>query len=181
MTAITDSERHGAVTFKGNPMTLVGPALKPSDRAPDFKLIANDLSEVTLDDALANGTRAALLIVVPSIDTSVCSLETAKFNKQVRDLAQDKIATFTVSEDLPFAQKRWAEQEQVKSLQLLSDYKDHSFGKAYGVWIKELGLLARSVFIVDKSGTIRYANIVPEVALEPDYDEVIAAARAAAG
>lgn len=181
MTAITDAERTGVVTFKGNPMTLVGPALKTGDRAPDFQLVGNDLSEVTLNDALANGTRAALLIVVPSIDTSVCSLETAKFNKQVRDLAQDKIATYTVSEDLPFAQKRWAEQEQVKSLQLLSDYKHHTFGKAYGVLIKELGLLARSIFVVDNGGVIRYAHIVPEVAQEPDYDEVIAAARQVAG
>lgn len=181
MTAITDAERHGLVTFKGNPMTLVGPALKTGDRAPDFHLVGNDLSEVTLTSALADGTRAALLIVVPSIDTSVCSLETAKFNKQVRDLPDGKIATYTISEDLPFAQKRWSEAEQVKSLQLLSDYKDHSFGKAYGVWIKELGLLARSIFIVDKNGIIQFAQIVPEIAQEPDYDQVLAAARDVAG
>jgi thiol peroxidase len=181
MTAITDAERQGVVTFKGNPMTLVGPALKAADRAPDFHLVGNDLSGVTLNDALAGGSRAALLIVVPSIDTSVCSLETAKFNKQVRELPEGKIATFTISEDLPFAQKRWSEAEQVKSLQLLSDYKEHTFGRAYGVWIKELGLLARSIFIVDKNGIIQFAQIVPEIAQEPDYDEVLAAARDVAG
>jgi len=181
MTAITDAEREGVVTFKGNPMTLVGQALKTGDRAPDFHLVGNDLSEVTLKDALAGGSRAALLIVVPSIDTSVCSLETAKFNKQVRELPEGKVATFTISEDLPFAQKRWSEAEQVKSLQLLSDYKDHSFGKAYGVWIKELGLLARSIFIVDKNGIIQFTQIVPEIAQEPDYDQVLAAARDVAG
>lgn len=181
MTAITEAERQGVVTFKGNPMTLVGPALQAGDRAPEFRLVGNDLSEVTLQDALGGGSRAALLIVVPSIDTSVCSLETAKFNKQIRDLPEGKIATYTVSEDLPFAQKRWSEQEQVKSLQLLSDYKYHTFGKAYGVLIKELGLLARSIFIVDKGGIIRFAEIVPEVAQEPDYDQVIAAARDIAG
>ena len=177
MTAVTDQERQGVVTFKGNSMTLVGPALKMGDRAPEFHLVANDLSAVTLQDALGDGSRAALLIVVPSIDTSVCSLETARFNKQVRELPEGRIATFTVSEDLPFAQKRWAEHEQVKSLQLLSDYKDHLFGKAYGVWIKELGLLARSIFIIDKGGIIRFAQIVPEIATEPDYDAVLAAAR----
>jgi thiol peroxidase len=177
MTGILSQERTGAITFKGNPMTLVGPKLSAGDHAPHFHLTANDLSALSLDDALDSGSRAALLIVVPSIDTSVCSLETAKFNKQIRDLPKSKIATFTISEDLPFAQKRWAEHEQVADLQLVSDYKDHSFGPAYGVWIKDLGLLARSVFLIDKEAVLRYVHIVPEVAQEPDYDEVLAKAR----
>jgi thiol peroxidase len=177
MTGVLSAERQGVVTFKGNPMTLVGPRLTEGSPAPTFQVTANDLSTLTLEDALAGGTRAALLIVVPSIDTSVCSLETAKFNKQIRELPSEKIAAFTISEDLPFAQKRWAEHEQIANLQLVSDHKDHAFGHAYGVWIKELGLLARSIFLVDKQGTLRYVRIVPEVAQEPDYDEVIAKAR----
>ena len=171
-------ERSGVITFKGTPMTLVGPEIKPGDKAPDFALTANDLSTVTLSDALAGYTRAALLIVVPSIDTSVCSLETIKFNRHVTELPADKIAAYTVSEDLPFAQKRWCVAEKVTNLHLLSDYKGHAFGPAYGVLIRELGLLARAVFLVDRTGVVRTARIVPEVALEPDYVEVLSAARA---
>ena len=169
-------ERVGAVTFKGNPMTLLGPELKAGDKAPNFSLVANDLSALTLADALAGGTRAALLIVVPSIDTSVCSLETAKFNQHVQDIPTDKLATYTISVDLPFAQKRWAAAENVTNLSLLSDHKTHEFGVDYGVWLKELGLLARATFLVDKTGVVRMAAIVPEVAQEPDYDAVLAEA-----
>lgn len=178
MTEVGLPERKNVVTFKGNPMTLVGPELHVGDKAPGFSLVANDMSSVTLDTTLANGTRGALLIVVPSIDTSVCALETAKFNRQVAELPSDKIATYTISVDLPFAQKRWCTEEHVENLHLLSDYKEHTFGPRYGVLIKELNLLARSVFVVDKNSVIRYIEIVPEVALEPDYEAVIAAARA---
>jgi len=177
--AASGIERSGVITFKGNPMTLVGPELKVGQTAPDFSLIANDLSVVTLKDALAGNTRAALLIVVPSIDTSVCSLETAKFNHQVADLPKDKLATYTISVDLPFAQKRWAAAESVENLHLISDYKTHEFGHEYGVWIKELGLLARSIFLIDKSGTLQAVSIVSEVAQEPDYEQVLTDARKA--
>lgn len=174
-------ERKGVVTFKGNPMTLVGPEVKVGQAAPDFSLVAADLSALTLKDALANGSRAALLIVVPSIDTSVCSLETVKFNRHVAEIPTGKLATYTISVDLPFAQKRWAAAENVTNVQLVSDYKTHEFGVAYGVWIKELGLLARSVFLVDKAGTVRMADVVAEVAQEPDYDLVLAEARKTIG
>ena len=166
-------ERHGAVTFKGSPVTLVGAELKVGDHAPDFELISNDMSGIQLKDLLADNTRAALLIVVPSIDTSVCSLETVKFNRHVAALPTDKIATFTVSVDLPFAQKRWCSSEKVANLSLLSAYRDHKFGAEYGVLIKELGLLARAVFLIDKDGIIRLSYVVPEVAQEPDYDQVL--------
>ena len=158
-------------------MTLIGPELKVGEQAPEFDLLTTDVQPFQLSDALANGSRAALLIVVPSIDTSVCSLETAKFNKQTADLATDQVATFGVSVDLPFAQKRWSAAENVESLKLLSDYKDRSFGPAYGVFIKEIAMLARSVFLVDKGGVIRYIEIVPEVAQEPNYDKALEAAR----
>jgi thiol peroxidase len=170
-------ERKGAVKFKGNAVTLVGPELKVGDMAPDFDLFTTDMQSFSLSDALANGTRAALIIVVPSIDTSVCSLETVKFNRQTADLAKDKMATFTISVDLPFAQKRWCSTEKVESVQLLSDYRDHRFGPTWGVLIKELGLLARAIFLVDKGGVLRYVEVVPEIALEPNYDDVLRAAR----
>ncbi len=176
MTTEAVNERKGVVTFKGNPMTLVGPELKVGDHAPEFDLLTTDVQPFKLSDALAGGSRAALLIVVPSIDTSVCSLETVKFNRRTAEMASDKVAAFGVSIDLPFAQKRWSAAEGVESLQMLSDYKDRAFGTAYGVFIKEIAMLARSVFLVDKDGVIRYVEIVPEVAQEPDYDKSLDAA-----
>jgi thiol peroxidase len=174
-------ERNDVVTFKGKPVTLVGPELKVGDSAPEFDLISNDMADIHLGDLLANRTRAALLIVVPSIDTSVCSLETVKFNRHVAALPTDKIATFTVSVDLPFAQKRWCSAEKVANLSLLSAYRDLNFGPSYGVLIKELGLLARSVFLIDKDGIVRLAVIVPEVAQEPDYDQILQESRKLVG
>jgi thiol peroxidase len=181
MNASTQEERRDVVTFKGNPVTLIGPELKVGDAAPDFDLYTTDLQPFKLDDALAGGTRAALIIVVPSIDTSVCSLETVRFNRQTADLAKEKVATFTVSVDLPFAQKRWCTAEKVEHVQLLSDFKEHTFGPAWGVYISELGLLARAIFLVDKSGIIRYVEVVPEIAREPNYDAVLGAATNLAG
>jgi thiol peroxidase len=174
----TPTERPGAITFKGSPMTLVGPELKVGDHAPDFHLqAADDLSSVSWETVSAGGTKAVLFILVPSIDTSVCSLETNKFDKHVASLPEDKITVVTVSADTPFAQKRWADQEHVDNIRLLSDHKERSFADAYGVRIKELGMLSRSIYLVDKTGTVRYVQNVPEVASEPDYDAVLQAAR----
>ena len=175
--ATNDTERAGAITFKGNPMTLVGPELKVGDKAPDFKLVSADLKPVTWDDLSENGTKIILMILVPSIDTSVCSLETGKFNRQVASLPARKVKVVTISNDTPFAQKRWATQEQVDNIELLSDHKDRSFGEGYGMYIKELGLIARSIFVVDTEGVIRYIQTVSEVALEPDYDATLKAVR----
>jgi len=177
MTGKASLERPGAITFKGNPMTLVGQELKVGDQAPDFELRNGDLGAVTWDDLSAKGTRAVLMILIPSIDTSVCSLETGKFNKHVASLPTDKIKVVTVSVDTPFAQKRWATQEQVNNLEFLSDYRDHGFASEFGVYIKELGLLARAVYLIDKDRTVRYVQTVHEVATEPDYDAVMKAAR----
>jgi len=173
-------ERPGAVTFKGAPMTLVGAELKVGDTAPNFTLIpaADASATLTLNDALKNNTRAALLIVVPSIDTSVCALETVRFNREVASISPDKLGVYTISVDLPFAQKRWSATESVTSLELLSDYKLREFGSNYGVLIKELSLYARAIFLVDKAGIIRYVEIVKEVAREPDYQKVLEAATA---
>ncbi|MBV9850039.1 MAG: thiol peroxidase [Armatimonadetes bacterium] len=182
MTMTTQLERPGAITFKGSPMTLVGKELKVGDHAPDFQLqAADDLSPVTWNDLSAGGTRAVLMILVPSIDTSVCARETSTFDKQVAGLPKDKIAVVTVSADTPFAQKRWAGAEHVDNIQMLSDHKERAFADAYGVRIKELGLLARAIYLVDKDGIIRYIQTVPEVATEPDYDAVLRAAREVVG
>ncbi len=175
----TTIERAGAVTFKGNPMTLLGNALQAGAQAPDFSLRGSDLSPVTLDTVTDGGKRAALLIAVPSLDTSVCALESRTFNERVAELPES-VQAYVVSVDLPFAQSRWRGDEGDITLTMLSDYRDHSFGLAYGVLVKELALLARSIFIIGKDKTIRFVDIVPEITNEPNYDKVIEAALAAA-
>jgi thiol peroxidase len=175
----TVRERTGVQTWKGEPITLLGGPVAVGAKAPDFRLSTFDLKPFGLRDALAGGTRAALFAVVPSIDTGVCSKETRTFNERAAELPADKIGLFTVSMDLPFAQKRWCGAEGIERMTLLSDYFDHSFGLAYGVRVKERGLLARSVFIVGKDGIVKTAMIVPEHIDEPDYDAVFAAAKAA--
>lgn len=167
-----------AITFKGNPMTLVGSALTVGQPAPAFTLTAKDLSAATLDTVTDGGTRAALLIVVPSLDTSVCSLESKTFNGRVAELGSN-VAAFVVSMDLPFAQGRWCGAEGVTDIGTLSDYRTHEFGEAYGLRIKELGLLTRANVVIGKDKTIKYVEIVPEVTNEPNYDATIAAAKAA--
>ena len=174
MTTQTLSERNGVITFRGNPMTLVGPALHTGESAPDFTLSAADLSPFTLRDATADGQRQALLIVVPSLDTPTCSVETSTFHKRLSELPDDA-AAFVISLDLPFAQNRWAEANDAAGLKYLSDYRDHSFGSAYGLLIKELTLLARAVIVIGKDAKLKYVEIVPEVASEPNYDGAFAA------
>ncbi len=171
-------ERRGGVTFKGTPMTLVGQELKVGDTIPDFHVqAAQTLGNADWNTLSDGGTKAVLMILVPSIDTSVCSLETGKFNRHVSGLPTDKIKTVAVSADTPFAQTRWAKEENITNIEMLSDHKDRVFGPALGVQMKEMGLLARAIYLVDKGGVIRYIQTVPEVASEPDYAEVLAAAR----
>ena len=171
-------KRAGAVTFKGGPVTLVGPQLKAGDQAPDFKVLSNTLAAVTLADT---GSKARLFSVVPSLDTAVCSLQTKKFDEGIAALG-DKVACYTVSLDMPFAQKRFCGAENIQTMQTLSDVHDHSFGKHFGVLIEglPLPLLARSVFVVDKTGKITFAEYVSEVTSHPNYDAALAALKAAA-
>ncbi len=169
------SERAGVVTFKGNPLTLLGREVKVGDKAPDFKVVDNGLQAVTLADTA--GT-ARIFVAVPSLDTPVCDLETRRFNEEAAKLGDVKV--YVVSLDLPFAQKRWCGAAGVENVQTLSDYQDRSFGENYGVLIKELKLLARSVFVVDKNDTVTYVEIVPEVTSEPNYEAALAAAKAVA-
>jgi thiol peroxidase len=174
MTTSQIPERPSAVTFRGTPMTLVGPALRVGDPAPEFTLTTGTMGQFTLNEALDGGTRSALFIVVPSLDTPTCNIETNTFNTRLPEVP-DGAAVFVVSLDLPFAQKRWSGANNAEGLTYLSDYRDRSFGTAYGVLLKEIGLLTRANFVVNKDRTIAYVEIVPEVATEPDYDATLAA------
>ncbi|HVA33872.1 MAG TPA: thiol peroxidase [Candidatus Baltobacteraceae bacterium] len=175
MTSQNLQERANVITFKGKPMTLLGPALHTGDPAPDFHLTAGDLSVVTLDSLVDGGKRSAMLIVVPSLDTSVCSLESQTFNQRLGELPSN-VSASVVSMDLPFAQARWCGAQEDVKLGMLSDYRDHSFGLNYGLLIGELGLLARAVVVIGKDKKVHYVQLVPEVTNEPNYDEALKSA-----
>jgi thiol peroxidase len=159
--------------MKGKPITLLGETIKVGQKAPDFEVVANDLSPVKLSSFAG---KTCIIASVPSLDTSVCDMETHRFNEEAGKLGGD-VVVLTISMDLPFAQKRWCGAAGVKNVQTLSDHRDASFGKAYGVLIKDLRLLARAVFVVDKKGIVCYVQIVPEIATEPDYNAVLKAVK----
>jgi thiol peroxidase len=163
------------ITFQGSPLHLDGTLPAVGQKAPDFTLLANDLSPRGLKDFSG---KALVIAAVPSLDTPVCDTEIRRFNKEVAALS-DKLRILAVSCDLPFAQGRWCGAAGISAVQSLSDHRDVSFGKNYGVLIKELRLLARAVFIIDAQGVLRYVQIVPEMTNEPDYDAALAAAKAA--
>jgi thioredoxin-dependent peroxiredoxin len=162
-------ERTGVITFQGNPLTLLGNEVKIGDMAPDFEVLDNDLSPVRFSSFQG---KVCIISSVPSLDTPVCDLETRKFNDAIGKLGLD-VLMLTVSMDLPFAQKRWCAANGIANVRTFSDHRDASFGLSYGMLIKELRLLARAVFIVDKKGIIRNIQIVHEVVDEPDYDGVL--------
>ncbi len=164
-------ERTGLVTLRGTPFTLIGNEVKVNDRAPDFEVLDNNLAPVRFSSFLG---KTCLISSVPSLDTPVCDRETRRFNGDASRL-DPRVALLTVSMDLPFAQKRWCGAAGVERVQTYSDHRDASFGLAYGVLIKELRLLARVVFVVDKAGVVRYLQVVKELADEPNYDEVLGA------
>jgi thiol peroxidase len=164
-------ERAGIITMKGNPLTLIGSEIKAGDAAPDFVALDNSLSPVRLSSFKG---KICVIASVPSLDTPVCDLETRRFNDEAGRLSGD-VVFLTLSMDLPFAQKRWCGASGVTKVQTLSDHRDASFGIAYGVLIKELRLLARAVFVIDRKGTVQHAQLVKEVAQEPDYDAVLSA------
>jgi len=153
------------VTFQGAPLTLEGKSLRIGQKAPDVTLVAQDLSKVKLSKLKG---KAVLISVVPSLDTPVCDIQTKRFNEEAAKLSEG-ILILTVSMDLPFAQKRWCLSTGSSKIKTLSDYQGGEFGKGFGVLIKELHLLTRSIFILDKDSKIRYSQIVPEVTQEPDY------------
>lgn len=164
------------VGFKGKSYNLVGPELKVGDKAPNFACVNSSLEIVTLDKTQP---KTRLFSVVPSLDTPVCSEQTKRFDKELGAL-KDKVICYTISLDLPFAQKRFCTAENLSNVQTLSDTHDHSFGKSYGVLIEGLPmpLLQRSIFVVDKTGKITYVEYVPEVPSHPNYDKALAALKA---
>ncbi len=170
-------ERQGVVTFRGNPLTLLGPDLQVGEKAPDFRVVDTDLNPVSLSDFSG---KVVLISVTPSLDTPVCDLQGRKFNELAAGLSDD-IVVVNISVDLPFAQRRWCGANNIDRIKVLSDYQERDFGLKYGVLIKELKLLARSVWIVDKDGVIRYKQIVPEVTNEPDYDAAMKALKEIVG
>ncbi len=164
-------ERTGVVTMRGGAVTLVGDEVRVGEKAPDFVALANDLSPVGLSSFRG---KVCVISSVPSLDTPVCDMETRRFNQEAERLGSD-VVILTISMDLPFAQKRWCGAAGVTRVQTLSDHRDASFGTAYGVLIKELRLLARAVFVVDREGIIQYIQMVKEVTEEPDYESVLSA------
>jgi len=165
-------ERPGATTMRGNPLTLVGPELKPGDAAPDFSVVDSSLKPVTLADTAGH---VRIVSVVPSLDTPVCDAQTKRFNDAATSLPG--IDILTVSMDLPFAQKRWCGAFAVDKVKMLSDHKDASFGSNYGTLIKELRIESRAIFVIDRNNRVCHAEYVKEVADHPDYESALRAAR----
>ena len=163
------NERKGLVTMKGKPVVLLGNAVNVGDKAPDFEVVAKDLSTVKFSSFAG---KVCVISCVPSLDTSVCDIMTRRFNEEAVKL-DDDVVVLAISMDLPFGQNRWCIAADVKNVYVFSDHRTASFGQTYGVLIKDLRLLARAVFVVDRNGIIRYENIVPEITHEPDYDKVL--------
>lgn len=165
--------RAGAITFKGNPMTLAGEAVEAGQPAPDFTLhyFKDGMQKLTLADLKG---KPSLVSVVPSLDTGVCAIQTKKFNEQLAGLG-DKVNAVTVSLDLPFAQNRFCGAEGITNMQTASDYQDRNFGNNWGMLIEELKILARGVYVLDADGKVVYAELVPEVTSEPNYDKALEA------
>ncbi len=168
-------ERLNAVTIKGNPLTLVGPVLKVGDKAPDFTAIGVDSKPVSIHDSKG---KVRLLSVVTSLDTGICNTQTCTLDNRLPEISGEHIH-YTISADLPATEARFAKEHGIKHITFLSDHREMSFGKAYGVMVKELRLLARSVWVVDKNDKIAYIEIMKEIATEPNYDEALKALKKA--
>ncbi|MEZ0328400.1 MAG: thiol peroxidase [Dissulfuribacterales bacterium] len=168
-------ERKGIITFQGNPLTLLGLELRLNTKAPDFNVLNQALSPVTLADF---PNKIKVISVTPSLDTPVCDLQIRRFNQEASSLSQN-VVVLNISMDLPFALARFCTTNGIDRVQALSDHRDASFGMNYGVLIKELRLLARAIFVLDKNDTLIYQQIVPELTHEPDYAQAIAAIKGA--
>lgn len=169
-------ERAGATTFKGNPLTLLGPELKVGDKAPEFEVIDKTMQPVSL--AKTAGV-VRIFSVVPSLDTPVCDMQTKRFNDESKKL-ENTVQIYTVSMDLPFAQGRWSNTFGVDDVTMLSDHRDASFGRAYGTLIKEWRILSRAIFVVDANDIIQHVEYVKEVADHPNYEAALDKAKSLA-
>lgn len=162
-------ERKGIVTIKGNPLTLIGPELKTGSKAPDFTVVDGTLKNISLKDFAG---KIKVVSVTPSLDTPVCDMQARRFNQEAANLP-DNVVVLNISMDLPFAISRFCATAGIDKVKTFSDHRDASFGAAYGVLTKELRLLARSIFIIDKDNIIKYAEIVPELTNHPDYEKAL--------
>jgi len=165
------AERKNLIKMKGNPLTLIGNEVKVGDTAPDFQVIDQNMEYVKFSSFRG---KVVVLTSVASIDTSTCDTETRRFNQEAGKFGDD-VMVLAVSMDLPFAQNRWCGAAGIENVKMFSDYKDASFGNAFGVLIKELRLLARTVHIIDREGKVRYVQYVSETSEEPNYEEVLEA------
>lgn len=163
------NEREGAATFKGSPLTLLGPELRPGDAAPDFEVVDSSLQPVNLN---STSGKVRVFSVVPSLDTPVCDMQTKRFNEEAGRLAD--VEFYTVSVDLPFAQKRYCDAFAVDKVKMLSDHRSGSFGTAYGTLIKEWRMESRAIFVVDPEGKLQHVEYVKEVADHPNYEAALA-------
>jgi thioredoxin-dependent peroxiredoxin len=168
------SERVSLVKAGDQPVILLGKKVVLGARSPDFKVVDANFKTVTLADYKG---KTVMISVVPSIDTGICSLQTKRFNTEVANLP-DNVALLTISTDLPFAQKRYCQQEKIDKLAVLSDAVWRDFGSNYGLLIKDMGMLTRAVLIIDSKGKLVYQQLVPELAQEPDYDAALLALKA---
>lgn len=165
-------EREGATTLQGRPMTLLGPELKAGQKAPDFEVVDSGMQPVNLSKT---GKVVRIFSVVPSLDTPVCDAQTKRFNEEAAKLKNVEI--YTVSMDLPFAQKRWCGAFGVDNLKMLSDHRNGSFGERYGTLIKDLRIEGRAIFVLDKDDTLRHVEYVKEVADHPNYEAALDAVK----
>jgi thiol peroxidase len=165
-------ERAGATTMRGNPLTLVGPELKAGEAAPDFSVIDSSLKPVHLADTEG---KTRIFSVIPSLDTPVCDAQTKRFNEEAAKL--QNVDIYTVSMDLPFAQKRFCNSFALDNVKMLSDHKEGSFGESYGTLIKELRILSRAIFVLGPDNKLKYVEYVPEVADHPNYEAALAAVK----
>ncbi|MGD8586669.1 MAG: thiol peroxidase [Chloroflexota bacterium] len=166
------TERQGAFTW-GTPMTVIGEQLAVGDRAPEFKLVANDFSEVKLSD---HAGKVRVISAVPSLDTGVCDAQTHRLNEGAGEISDD-VVVLTISAEFPINQRRWCGASGLDHVIVLSDHMDMSFGAAYGTYVKERRAEQRSVFVVDRDGIIRYAEYVPVIGQHPDYEAVLETVR----
>lgn len=165
-------EREDATTLMGKPMTLIGPELKPGDMAPDFHVVDSSMQPVSLRETAG---RTRIFSVIPSLDTPVCDAQTRRFDEEAATL--QNVDIYTVSMDLPFAQKRWCGAFSVDRVKMLSDHKDGSFGTAYGTLIKDLRIESRAIFVVGPDNRLRHVEYVKDVSDHPDYTAALDAVK----
>jgi thioredoxin-dependent peroxiredoxin len=173
---MANNQNSGRTTIlQGNPLPLAGPELKVGDKAPDFEVVNGSLQSVNLEKT---GRGVRIFSVIPSLDTPVCDAQTKRFEDELTKLSD--IQVYTISMDLPFAQKRWCGNFGVNKVAMLSDHRSGSFGENYGTLIPDLRIESRAIFVVDPENTLRHVEYVPEVGSHPNYEAALEAAKAAA-